>query len=402
MWTVIAGAPFMMTAAGLAGIAQPRKAPSAAPAVRLPQVKVAVKKTAAGKARLVTTTKQANGKVKMASAAPLTPEVVAVTRQRQTTAKRRTTRTVRTSRAATTRRAMSHRRTNVATRRAPMASHAQRRNCFTPVVIQSKQHLLYLLHTDHKFRKNLARHFRMSEPELIRCINENVKYSVLKQDTYVTNHGVTRTGRIFSFRQRMPKGSPVFTMADGTLVLKAACGNPIGVLVCPEPRPVAVRPKLPPPPPITPEVFPVPGIAMLPPPVPAPPVTVIQIPPAPIPPPPPVIVQVPPHPPVVVPPPPPPVIVEKTVNKSRKLAIIPIPLLFIDNDETTRKKTIIIKKPCPPCDKCNDKPCPPIPEPSTAALLGITLFGGGGFVLMRRRRGVGSIAVRPFGGGAFG
>ena len=112
-----------------------------------------------------------------------------------------------------------------------------RRGAFGPAPMRSRQDLIRQLRASSTFRRNLSRHFGVPEAELERYIIENVKFTTLDKPLRSDVYAVSRTGRIFKVRQRIPKGTPVFALYDGNVMLKAICSNPVVPTILPVPTP---------------------------------------------------------------------------------------------------------------------------------------------------------------------
>jgi hypothetical protein len=89
------------------------------------------------------------------------------------------------------------------------------------------------------------RHFGMSKSEVIEMFSK-MHVARLDHDTPVTMYSVPVGGAIKSHHTVMHKGEPVFEDADGNVVLKLKCGNPVvggrehtEVAFAPEPTDVA-------------------------------------------------------------------------------------------------------------------------------------------------------------------
>lgn len=128
-----------------------------------------------------------------------------------------------------------------------------RRDAFSPAPMQSKARLLQCLRGDARYRKNLARHFGVSETKLVSYVDENVQVFRLKEDMKSDVYAVTRSGRRYRVAQRLPKGLLVFGLPGGYVMMKSNCGNPViaSLPPVPAPAPIAAAP-LPPPPTIVP------------------------------------------------------------------------------------------------------------------------------------------------------
>jgi len=142
----------------------------------------------------------------------------------------------------------------------------QRRGAFAPNPVQSKDRMFYLMQKYPSFKRNLARHFGVSEPELIQYFNENLQLRRLPKALRTQVFGVTPSGRIFSEAQRIPAGALVFTLPDGTAVLKEICGNPVLSYLPPMPGSAPVATAIIPARPLAPIVPPTLAAAAIPPP----------------------------------------------------------------------------------------------------------------------------------------
>lgn len=123
-----------------------------------------------------------------------------------------------------------------------------RRDAFSPAKMESKAKLLRCLREDARFRKNLARHFGVSEGELVDYVDDNVKLFYLKEDLKTDVYAVTRTGRRYRVSQRIPKGVLVFGLPDGYVMMKSNCGNPVVATLPPVPSSAPVAAVAPQPP----------------------------------------------------------------------------------------------------------------------------------------------------------
>lgn len=123
-----------------------------------------------------------------------------------------------------------------------------RRDAFSPARMESKARLLRCLRKDARFRRNLARHFGVSEGRLVDYVDDNVKLFYLKEDLKTDVYAITRTGRRYRVSQRIPRGVLVFGLPDGYVMMKANCGNPVVATLPPVPRPAPVAAVAPQPP----------------------------------------------------------------------------------------------------------------------------------------------------------
>ena len=93
-------------------------------------------------------------------------------------------------------------------------------------------------------RKLYARHFGISETELLNTIKNNVELISLKQPIKVNSYYVGESGKyIYVKKKLLPKGSLVFATKDGKPLLLWSCGNPL-VTILPQPpkKKVVVKP----------------------------------------------------------------------------------------------------------------------------------------------------------------
>ena len=81
--------------------------------------------------------------------------------------------------------------------------------------------------SDATARQRLAKHFHMSQAELVSYLRSNLKVVTFSESGWRPVYGVTSTGRIYRARDYFHRGGKVFGLADGTPVLKYACGNPL-------------------------------------------------------------------------------------------------------------------------------------------------------------------------------
>jgi hypothetical protein len=87
--------------------------------------------------------------------------------------------------------------------------------------------LMEQVDSDPVLRKRLAKHFHVPEAELAVYLRENLKVVTFETSGWRTVYGVTKTGRIYKTRGYFKKGAKAFGLADGTPLLKYACGNPL-------------------------------------------------------------------------------------------------------------------------------------------------------------------------------
>jgi hypothetical protein len=87
--------------------------------------------------------------------------------------------------------------------------------------------LVAQVEADSVARQRLAKHFHVSQAELVSYLRSNVKVISFSSSGWKPIYGVTDTGRIYRSRDYFHQGGKVFGVADGTPVMKYACGNPL-------------------------------------------------------------------------------------------------------------------------------------------------------------------------------
>jgi len=116
--------------------------------------------------------------------------------------------------------------------------------------VQTVEELVAQVQADPVIRARLAKHFHVSQAELIRVLREELIVHTVPVSGYYTVYGVTeKAGKIYPTRQYFRKGQKIFSLRDGSPLLKYECGNPV-TKTLPERPPKPVAP--PPPPPLPP------------------------------------------------------------------------------------------------------------------------------------------------------
>lgn len=87
--------------------------------------------------------------------------------------------------------------------------------------------LVEQVQNDSVLRQRLAKHFHVSQAELVSYLRDNLRVITFSSSGWRPVYGVTRSGRIYRSRDYFRKGGKVFGLADGTPVLKYACANPL-------------------------------------------------------------------------------------------------------------------------------------------------------------------------------
>jgi len=109
---------------------------------------------------------------------------------------------------------------------------------FLPYRSYSVDDLVAQVQNDSVVRQRLAKHFHVSQAELVTYLRDNVRVVTFSDSGWKPVYGVTRTGRIYRVRDYFHEGGKVFGLADGTPVLKYACGNPLITKLPPAKKPV--------------------------------------------------------------------------------------------------------------------------------------------------------------------
>jgi hypothetical protein len=118
--------------------------------------------------------------------------------------------------------------------------------------VETVEALVAQINADPLVRARLAKHFHVSQAELIVYLRENLVVQTVPVNGYYTVYGVTeKTGRIYPTRQYFRKGQKIFTLRDGSPLLKYECGNPLTRAL-----PKVAKPPPPPPPPLEPPIPP--------------------------------------------------------------------------------------------------------------------------------------------------
>lgn len=114
------------------------------------------------------------------------------------------------------------------------------------------------LRTNRAYRARMAKHFGVSESEMVAYAQENLQYSQLSRPMRTGVWGVSRSGKTFRVSQNLPAGTPVFRVAGGPPIMKEVCGNVITPVLPPVPRAVRRRGAVLPPGPLA--INSIPGI----------------------------------------------------------------------------------------------------------------------------------------------
>ena len=93
--------------------------------------------------------------------------------------------------------------------------------------VDSTSELVQEVKTNAVLRKRFAKHFGVSEAEVVEFVRRSLVPYRLPQSRTVTVYGVTDNGRIYGVRQRMKKGTRVWANRSGVPILKWLCANPV-------------------------------------------------------------------------------------------------------------------------------------------------------------------------------
>ena len=100
-------------------------------------------------------------------------------------------------------------------------------DAFLAFQVESTDELVAVLKTNPTLRKRYAKHFGVSEAEVVDFVKRSLVPYRLPADRAVNTYGVTKTGRIYSVRTRLKKGTRVWANRSGVPILKWLCANPL-------------------------------------------------------------------------------------------------------------------------------------------------------------------------------
>ena len=106
--------------------------------------------------------------------------------------------------------------------------------------VDSTSELVQEVKTNATLRKRFARHFGVSEAEVVEYVRRALVPYRLPQARTVTVYGVAKNGRIYGVRQRMKKGTRVWANRSGVPILKWLCANPVTDKITPLPPQTSV------------------------------------------------------------------------------------------------------------------------------------------------------------------
>lgn len=116
------------------------------------------------------------------------------------------------------------------------AQHRTGPDSFLPWRAYTVQFLIDQVQSDRVVSARLAKHFHVSEAELVSYFRANLREVTIQQSGWRPVYGVTRTGLIYRSRDYFHKGAKAFGLANGTPILKLSCGNPLVTQLPPVPR----------------------------------------------------------------------------------------------------------------------------------------------------------------------
>lgn len=110
---------------------------------------------------------------------------------------------------------------------------------FLQVTANSIPEFIAEVKTNALVRKRMARHFKVSEKELVSYLERNITTVTVKESGRYPVWGVTRTGRIYRSSTYYRRGWRAFGLKNGTPLFKWSCGNPMAAKLPAVPLPVA-------------------------------------------------------------------------------------------------------------------------------------------------------------------
>ena len=122
-----------------------------------------------------------------------------------------------------------------AAKAAPPVDHPGR-DAFSKYPVYSTEALVKLVNSDAKLRKRYAKHFHVTESEVVAFIRDALVLKKVPATRQITVYGVTKSGRIYPVTSKLRKGQLVWATRVGDPVLKWACANPL-VARLPGPQP---------------------------------------------------------------------------------------------------------------------------------------------------------------------
>jgi hypothetical protein len=115
------------------------------------------------------------------------------------------------------------------------------RDAFLNYQVDSTDELVSVLKKNKTLRQRYAKHFGIPEDRVIAFVKEALVPYRVPRSCVVTDHGVTKDGRIYPVKVTLKKGTKVWATRSGLPILKWACANPVaksmpGTLMASRPR----------------------------------------------------------------------------------------------------------------------------------------------------------------------
>jgi len=93
--------------------------------------------------------------------------------------------------------------------------------------VNSIEQFIAQVQEDPVIRQRMAKHFHVSQDELLSYLRENLRVVTVPASGRYTVYGVTRTGRIYRSSSYLRRGWRAYGLENGTLLFKWSCGNPM-------------------------------------------------------------------------------------------------------------------------------------------------------------------------------
>jgi len=110
---------------------------------------------------------------------------------------------------------------------------------FLKVTANSVPEFIAEVRNNPMVRQRLAKHFGISEKQLITYLEHNITSVTVKESKRYPVWGVTRTGRIYRSSTYYRRGWRAFGLKNGTPLFKWSCGNPLVSQLPRVPAPIA-------------------------------------------------------------------------------------------------------------------------------------------------------------------
>ncbi|MDQ2688614.1 MAG: hypothetical protein M3Y28_12185, partial [Armatimonadota bacterium] len=134
---------------------------------------------------------------------------------------------------------------------APVRRHATPPASYLQYRVYTLDQLIQQVSDNPTVRKRFARHFHISESNVVRYMKANLVESYVPKTERYTVYCVRPSGKFYPIRQTFKRGTKVFALKNGEPVMKWLCGNPLSkflpevstrtiVQTPPKPRPVVL------------------------------------------------------------------------------------------------------------------------------------------------------------------